>query len=146
MDRVNLMLTRTGPNGEPLLVLMNEWSADGATSLPAEPTPVTCDERKFADVCAELRAGRSVLSLGGVHLSQSLSGLTAHARGCLRGGKVRLHLGETCTVLGVIDDYDGVAFPHMLVLIAVDPRDIASDFGQDGDEVSVDLCVIGRLV
>ena len=29
VDRVNLMLTRAGPNGEPLLVLVNEWVAEG---------------------------------------------------------------------------------------------------------------------
>jgi len=59
VDRVNLMQTRTGPNGEPLLVVMSEWTAEGVTpSLPVA-TP-TCDERNFAAVCAELRAGRSV--------------------------------------------------------------------------------------
>ena len=57
VDRVSLMLTRTGPNGERLLVLMSEWSADGAAS---ESTPVACEEGNFAAVCAELRAGRSV--------------------------------------------------------------------------------------
>jgi signal transduction histidine kinase len=60
VDRVNLMQTRTGPNGEPLLVVMSEWTADGVTpSLPVT-TPSSCDERNFAEVCAELRAGRSV--------------------------------------------------------------------------------------
>jgi signal transduction histidine kinase len=60
VDRVSLMLTRTGPNGEPLLVLESEWSAEGAASSLADCAPVTCDERKFSTVCAELRAGRSV--------------------------------------------------------------------------------------
>jgi signal transduction histidine kinase len=60
VDRVNLMQTRTGPNGEPLLVVMSEWTAEGVTpSLPVT-TPCSCDERNFAAVCAELRAGRSV--------------------------------------------------------------------------------------
>src|SRR5215813_3360395 len=29
VDRVNLMQTCTGPNGEPLLVVMSEWTAEG---------------------------------------------------------------------------------------------------------------------
>jgi signal transduction histidine kinase len=60
VDRVNLMQTRTGPNGEPLLVLMSEWTAEGVTSSQPVTTPCSCDERKYATVCAELRAGRSV--------------------------------------------------------------------------------------
>src|SRR5215469_14404000 len=60
VDRVNLMQTRTGPNGEPLLVLMSEWTGEGVTPSRPEATPCTCDERNYAAVCAELRAGRSV--------------------------------------------------------------------------------------
>ena len=60
VDRVNLMQTRTGPNGEPLLVLMSEWTGEGVTPSRPETTPCTCDERNYAAVCAELRAGRSV--------------------------------------------------------------------------------------
>jgi len=60
VDRVNLMQTHTGPNGEPLLVLMSEWTGEGVTPSRPETTPCTCDERNYAAVCAELRAGRSV--------------------------------------------------------------------------------------
>jgi signal transduction histidine kinase len=60
VDRVNLMQTKTGPNGEPLLVLMSEWTGEGVTPSNPETTPCTCDERNYAAVCAELRAGRSV--------------------------------------------------------------------------------------
>jgi len=62
VDRVNLMQTRTGPQGEPLLVVVSEWTAEGVTSSRAdcETTARGCDERKFAAVFAELRAGRSV--------------------------------------------------------------------------------------
>jgi signal transduction histidine kinase len=59
VDRVNLMETRTGPNGEPLLVVMSEWTAEGVIPSRHE-TPCSCDERNYAAVCAELRAGRSV--------------------------------------------------------------------------------------
>lgn len=59
VDRVNLMQTHTGPNGEPLLVVMSEWTAEGVTASQRE-TPCSCDERNYAAVCAELRAGRSV--------------------------------------------------------------------------------------
>ena len=60
VDRVNLMQTRTGPQGEPLLVVVSEWTAEGVTPSLQESTPCSCDERNFAAVCAELRAGRSV--------------------------------------------------------------------------------------
>src|SRR5579871_7071169 len=60
VDRVNLMETSTGPNGEPLLVLVSEWTADGVTAQPHDPMSCACDERHFADICAELRSGRSV--------------------------------------------------------------------------------------
>jgi signal transduction histidine kinase len=60
VDRVNLMKTRTGPNGEPLLVVVSEWTADGVTPHLKDVAQCSCDERNFAAVCAELRAGRSV--------------------------------------------------------------------------------------
>jgi signal transduction histidine kinase len=60
VDRVNLVQTRTGPNGEPLLVLMSEWTGEGVTPSLPEASPCSYDERNFAAVCAELRAGRSV--------------------------------------------------------------------------------------
>jgi signal transduction histidine kinase len=60
VDRVSLMRTRTGPNGEPLLVVVNEWTAAGVAAWMQDSASCSCDERKFAAVCAELRAGRSV--------------------------------------------------------------------------------------
>jgi signal transduction histidine kinase len=60
VDRVNVMATRTGPQGEPLLVVVSEWTADGVTPHLPHATLCTCDERNFAALCAELRAGRSV--------------------------------------------------------------------------------------
>jgi signal transduction histidine kinase len=60
VDRVNLMETQTGPNGEPLLVLVSEWAADGIAANGHEPHGCTCDERHYSELCAELRAGRSV--------------------------------------------------------------------------------------
>ena len=61
VDRVNLMLTRTGPNGERLLGVASEWSAERGTLSAAEAHVCTCDESNCAAVFAELRAGRSVL-------------------------------------------------------------------------------------
>jgi signal transduction histidine kinase len=58
VDRVNLMLSKAGPLGEPLLSMVNEWVAEGVP--PHLDDCVTCDERDFSSVCAELRAGRSV--------------------------------------------------------------------------------------
>jgi signal transduction histidine kinase len=60
VDRVNVMLTRRGPQGEPLLVVVNEWTAEGVPPHIDDPAVCTCDERQFAAVSAELRAGRSV--------------------------------------------------------------------------------------
>ena len=60
VDRVNLLETRTGPNGEPLLVVVSEWTAEGVPPHLKDVALTTCDERRFATVCAELRAGRSV--------------------------------------------------------------------------------------
>ncbi|MBV8308680.1 MAG: GAF domain-containing protein, partial [Gammaproteobacteria bacterium] len=60
VDRVNLMQTRTGEQGEPLLVLMSEWTAEGVAPSLADTAACTCDERDCIPICAELRAGRSV--------------------------------------------------------------------------------------
>ncbi|HEX5459629.1 MAG TPA: GAF domain-containing sensor histidine kinase [Steroidobacteraceae bacterium] len=60
VDRVNVMLARSGPQGEPLLVVVSEWTADGVPPHIDDPSVCTCDERQFSAVSAELRAGRSV--------------------------------------------------------------------------------------
>ena len=60
VDRVNLMETRVGPNGEPLLVVVSEWTDAGVTPHLGDAAVCSCDERNFSSVCAELRAGRSV--------------------------------------------------------------------------------------
>jgi signal transduction histidine kinase len=74
VDRVNLMETETGPNGEPLLVTMHEWTAEGVP--PSEATRCPCDERNYATVCAELRAGRSVhFSKGEISSGDTASGI-----------------------------------------------------------------------
>jgi len=43
VDRVNLVQTRTGPNGEPLLVLMSEWTGEGVTPSLPEASPCSYD-------------------------------------------------------------------------------------------------------
>jgi signal transduction histidine kinase len=60
VDRVNVMETRVGPNGEPLLVVVSEWTDAGVTTHLGDAAVCSCDERHFSAVCAELRAGRSV--------------------------------------------------------------------------------------
>ena len=60
VDRVSLMLTKAGPNGEPLLAIEHEWVAEGVVPHLGDCTMSTCDERDFSAVCSELRAGRSV--------------------------------------------------------------------------------------
>jgi signal transduction histidine kinase len=61
VDRVNVMETRTGPKGEPLLVLVSEWTGHGVPPHLPDATSCICDERNFSGMCAELRAGRSVV-------------------------------------------------------------------------------------
>jgi len=60
VDRVNVMLARRGPAGEPLLCVVSEWTAEGVPPHIDDPAVCTCDERQFSAVSAELRAGRSV--------------------------------------------------------------------------------------
>ena len=60
VDRVNVMLARRGPEGEPLLVVVSEWTAEGVPPHIDDPAVCMCDERQFSAVSAELRAGRSV--------------------------------------------------------------------------------------
>jgi len=75
VDRVNLMLTRTGPNGERLLAVVSEWTAEPDTVSPAEAAPRTCDEARYASVFAELRAGRTVCLSKGESSGGSVSAI-----------------------------------------------------------------------
>src|SRR5499427_7838908 len=60
VDRVKLIQTHSGPNGERLLRVVSEWTAErGALSFPETPV-CACDEASCASVFAELRAGHSV--------------------------------------------------------------------------------------
>ena len=60
VDRVNVMLARSGPEGEPLLVVVGEWTAEGVPPHIDDAEARACDEREISSVSAELRAGRSV--------------------------------------------------------------------------------------
>jgi signal transduction histidine kinase len=60
VDRVNLMLTKVGPHGEPLLAIEHEWVSEGVVPHLGDATMSCCDERDYSAVCSELRAGRSV--------------------------------------------------------------------------------------
>ena len=60
VDRVNVMLAKCGPEGEPLLVVAGEWTAEGVPPHIDDAEAHACDEREIAAVSAELRAGRSV--------------------------------------------------------------------------------------
>ena len=60
VDRVNVMLAKCGPEGEPLLVVAGEWTAKGVPPHIGDAEAHACDEREIAAVTAELRAGRSV--------------------------------------------------------------------------------------
>jgi signal transduction histidine kinase len=60
VDRVNLMESRTGTDGEPLLVVAHEWTAEGVAPRLQDATTWSCNEPHFASMFAELRAGRGV--------------------------------------------------------------------------------------
>ena len=60
VDRVNVMLARSGPEGEPLRVVVGEWTAEGVPPHIDDAEARACDEREISSVSAELRAGRSV--------------------------------------------------------------------------------------
>ena len=60
VDRVNVMLSRSGPEGEPLLVVVGEWAAQGVPPHINDAEARACDEREISAVSSELRAGRSV--------------------------------------------------------------------------------------
>ncbi len=60
VDRVNVMMARRGPEGEPLLIVVSEWTAEGVPPHFDDPAVCACDEREFSAVSTELRAGRSV--------------------------------------------------------------------------------------
>ena len=60
VDRVNLMQACAGPNGERLLAVVSEWTAEhGTVAFPETPLCVL-DEASYPTVCTDLRAGRSV--------------------------------------------------------------------------------------
>ncbi|HVN44765.1 MAG TPA: GAF domain-containing protein, partial [Steroidobacteraceae bacterium] len=60
VDRVDLMQTRTGPNGERLLLVVAEWTAEHGTLSPSHTPARSCNEANYAEVFTQLRAGSSV--------------------------------------------------------------------------------------
>jgi GAF domain-containing protein len=117
VDRVNVMATRTGPLGEPLLVVVSEWTADGVTPHLPDATLCTCDERNFAAMCAELRAGRSVcFSKDQISGDQALSGI--------EGVGTRT---KAIVPIFVAGEFDGVvAFDNTRQHRAVDASELAA--------------------
>jgi signal transduction histidine kinase len=76
VDRLSVMETRKGPAGEPLLVVSSEWTGPGVTPYLTETCSFKCDERDFASVFAQLRAGRSVcLSTNEAHGGGAAGGI-----------------------------------------------------------------------
>ncbi len=60
VDRVNVMRTRRGPNDEPLLIVVAEWTAEGVPSHLDDVAARSCDERDLPAICAELRLGHTL--------------------------------------------------------------------------------------
>jgi len=74
VDRVNVLLAQSGPNGERQLKVAGEWVADGVVPHLGHPTMGTHDESAIAQVCVELRAGHSVC----LHKEQTAEGEICH--------------------------------------------------------------------
>src|SRR3974390_1451974 len=60
VDRVSLMESRAGSDGEPLLVVANEWTAEGVAPRLHDASTWSCNEPHFASMFQELRSGRAV--------------------------------------------------------------------------------------
>lgn len=80
VDRVNLMLARKGANGEPLLVVVHEWTAEGVPPHLKDASWCSCDERHYSAVSAELRSGRSVCFSKDDMSGNSIEGLGTQTR------------------------------------------------------------------
>jgi len=98
VDRVNLLETRTGPQGEPLLVVVSEWTAEGVAPSLHDPQNCACDERNFSDLCSELRAGRSVCFSD----SETPDGHTAGFRGVGTQSKAVVPIFVAGEFIGVV--------------------------------------------
>src|ERR1700733_2046041 len=73
-DRVCLIRSEPGPDGQPWMVVAGEWTAAGITAYLGNPNKGGCPENTIFATCQELRGGRSVL-LNPAHLpgGESLS-------------------------------------------------------------------------
>jgi signal transduction histidine kinase len=60
VDRVDLMLSQPGPDGEPRLVVVSEWAAAGVVPRLGDPSLGYIDERNFKEICSNLRGGQTV--------------------------------------------------------------------------------------
>src|ERR1700694_3686435 len=116
VDRVSVMETRTGPEGEPLLVVASEWTAPGVTPYLQATTSFSCDERDFSSVCAQLRAGRSVC----LSKSETPSG---HASSGIEGVGTKT---KAIVPIFVASEFIGVAgFDNTRPQRAIDASDLA---------------------
>jgi signal transduction histidine kinase len=116
VDRVNLLETRTGPQGEPLLVVVSEWTAEGVAPSLHDPQNCACDERNFSDLCSELRAGRSVCFSD----SETPDGHTAGFRGVGTQSKAVVPIFVAGEFIGV------VGFDNTRQCRAVDAAELAA--------------------
>ena len=60
VDRIGLMVSQIGPQGEPQLLVTSEWVADGVVPHLGHPVMGCCDVSAYNEQCSQLRAGRSV--------------------------------------------------------------------------------------
>src|SRR5580692_1456098 len=76
-DRVNLIRSERGPDGQPWMIVAGEWTALGLASYLGNPTKGGCPENTIFATCQELRAGRTVL----MNPAQHGSGVSSPADG-----------------------------------------------------------------
>src|ERR1700727_2643304 len=114
-DRVCLIRSEAGPDGQPWMVVAGEWTASGITAYLGNPNKGGCPENTSFATCQELRAGRSVL-MNPAH----------HA-----GGDSRSADGSTLTkaVVPIFVDsgfFGALTFDNTRQRRAIDPAEVAA--------------------
>jgi len=123
VDRVNLMLTKAGPQGERLLAVESEWVSDGVPPYLRDQALCTCDERDFSGVCAELRAGRSVY-LSTDELGTDWEADDEHTAGGFEGIGTKT---KAIVPIFIAGEFAGiVAFDNTRQLRAIEPSELAA--------------------
>ena len=94
----------------------------------------------------DLRVESSALAGGTLNLRLCLSSESAAASCCLGSHEICLRLLHPHAIIGVVELDEELACVNVIVLAHVHGLHVAADFRQHGNDVTVDLGVVGRLV